>query len=180
MALNPQNQNYEQIKKLIAEAEFKIEEAKKLFSFTDFKKNKNITQDFDTEYLAEPTIKIIEGIFDGEFMIDKNGKKYPVPANYASKSKLVEGDILKLNITENGSFLFKQIKPIERKYVIGEIIKEGDRYFAKYKNQKYKILPAAVSYFEAKHGDESTIILPESRNAGFAALENVIPKTKKT
>src|SRR5690606_16926125 len=42
--------------------------------------------------------KIIEGVFDGENMVDDAGKKYPVPANYASKSKLVEGDMLKLTI----------------------------------------------------------------------------------
>src|SRR5471030_1604688 len=40
--------------------------------------------------------KVIEGIFDGQNMIGPDKKQYPVPANYASKSKLVEGDGLKL------------------------------------------------------------------------------------
>src|SRR5471030_2263459 len=39
---------------------------------------------------------VIEGTFDGQIMIATDGKQYPVPANYASKSKLVEGDVLKL------------------------------------------------------------------------------------
>ena len=41
----------------------------------------------------EVTGKVIEGVFDGQTMHDADGKAYPVPANYASKSKLVEGDI---------------------------------------------------------------------------------------
>jgi hypothetical protein len=49
--------------------------------------------------------KIIEGVFDGQNMVGSDGKTYPVPANYASKSKLVQGDILKLTIAEDGSFL---------------------------------------------------------------------------
>ncbi|MBP6929845.1 MAG: hypothetical protein KBB77_02820, partial [Candidatus Moranbacteria bacterium] len=37
---------------------------------------------------------VIEGTFDGQIMLGTDGKQYPVPANYASKSKLVEGDML--------------------------------------------------------------------------------------
>ena len=58
--------------------------------------------------------KIIEGQFDGQNMIGPDGKVYPVPANYASKSKLVEGDTLKLTIAQDGSFIYKQIGPVER------------------------------------------------------------------
>src|ERR1044072_4956886 len=47
----------------------------------------------------------IEGNFDGERMIDYNGKSYQVPPNYASKSKLIEGDPLKLYITRDGKYL---------------------------------------------------------------------------
>src|SRR5664279_1973848 len=50
--------------------------------------------------------KIIEGVFDGQNMVGSDAKTYPVPANYASKSKLVQGDILKLTIADDGSFLY--------------------------------------------------------------------------
>src|SRR3989338_10359289 len=56
--------------------------------------------------------KVIEGVFDGQNMIGPDAKQYPVPANYASKSKLVEGDVLKLTIAEDGSFIYKQIGPV--------------------------------------------------------------------
>ncbi len=71
---------------------------------------------------------VVEGVFDGQHMIDKDGKKYPVPANYASKSKLVEGDVLKLTIQPDGSFVFKQIGPVERKQLIGTLVYENDEY----------------------------------------------------
>ena len=39
-------------------------------------------------------VKILEGVFDGQNMVGSDGRQYIVPPNYASKSKLVEGDIL--------------------------------------------------------------------------------------
>ena len=70
----------------------------------------------------EVTGKVIEGVFDGQTMHDADGKAYPVPANYASKSKLVEGDILKLTIADDGSFIYKQIGPVARRQVIGTLV----------------------------------------------------------
>src|SRR3990172_8798087 len=49
--------------------------------------------------------KVIEGIFDGQKMIGPDKKEYKVPENYSSKSKLVEGDVLKLTIAEDGGFI---------------------------------------------------------------------------
>ena len=66
--------------------------------------------------------KVIEGDFDGQMMIGPDGKNYPVPANYASKSKLVEGDMLKLTIADDGSFIYKQIGPTERRQIIGTLV----------------------------------------------------------
>lgn len=63
-------------------------------------------------------------------MIGPDGKTYPVPANYASKSKLVEGDTLKLTIATNGSFIYKQIGPIERKKLIAKVGLDDGQYAA--------------------------------------------------
>src|SRR3989344_4636154 len=68
--------------------------------------------------------KIIEGVFDGQNMMGPDGKQYPVPANYASKSKLVEGDVLKLTIADDGSFIYKQIGPVERRKVLGVLVQD--------------------------------------------------------
>src|SRR5690606_15255532 len=102
----------------------------------------------------DPSGKIIEGVFDGQAMVGSDGKSYPVPANYASKSKLVQGDILKLTIADDGSFLYKQIGPIPRKQVVGTLeLKEG-HYFVKVGKKAYRVLLASVTYFKAKPGDQ--------------------------
>ena len=73
--------------------------------------------------------KVIEGVFDGQNMLGPDGKTYPVPANYASKSKLVQGDILKLTIADDGGFIYKQIGPVPRKQVIGTLLQHDGGYF---------------------------------------------------
>ena len=64
------------------------------------------------EEVGDSRSKVVEGVFDGQNMAGKDKNMYPVPANYASKSKLIPGDVLKLTITNEGSFLYKQIGPI--------------------------------------------------------------------
>ncbi len=118
--------------------------------------------------------KIIEGVFDGQNMIGPNDKTYPVPANYASKSKLVEGDILKLTISEDGSFIYKQIGPVERKKLIGRIVMQDGTYMVEAGGKLYHVLFASVTYFKAQPGDEVTVVIPGDRPASWAAIEAVI------
>ena len=121
--------------------------------------------------------KIIEGVFDGQNMIGPDGKQYPVPANYASKSKLVEGDVLKLTIADDGSFIYKQIGPVERKKVLGGLTQDQKgEYRVIAEGKTYKILLASLTYFKAKSGDEVTLVLPKDIEATWAAVENVIKK----
>lgn len=121
--------------------------------------------------------KIVEGVFDGQNMIGPDGKQYPVPANYASKSKLVEGDVLKLTIAEDGSFIYKQIGPVERKKIIGILTKDEKGDFKIIADGKtYKILLASITYFKAELGDQVTIVVPKDHDSVWAAVENVIKK----
>lgn len=116
--------------------------------------------------------KIIEGVFDGQNMVGSDGKIYPVPANYASKSKLVQGDILKLTIAEDGTFLYKQIGPIPRKQVVGALKLENGHYYIDVNGKNYRVLLASVTYFKAKPGDQVSADIPEDdANAEWAALE---------
>ncbi len=122
--------------------------------------------------------RIVEGVFDGQNMVGSDGRQYIVPQNYASKSKLVEGDILKLTIQGNGSFLFKQIGPIERERVIGMLTTDENtrewRVIAE--NKKYCVLPASISYFKGQSGDSVVILIPKSAPSKWAAVENIIRK----
>ncbi len=116
--------------------------------------------------------KIIEGVFDGQTMIGPDGKSYPVPANYASKSKLVEGDILKLTIADDGGFIYKQIGPVARKQVIGTLVQHDGGYFVEVGGREYRVLLASVTYFRVKMGDQVSIIIPEeAQDAEWAAIE---------
>lgn len=116
--------------------------------------------------------KVIEGVFDGQTMVGSDGKSYPVPANYASKSKLVQGDILKLTIADDGAFLYKQIGPIPRKQVVGTLKLENGHYLVEVGQKQYRVLLASVTYFKAKPGDQVSVNVPEDdTNAEWAALE---------
>lgn len=116
--------------------------------------------------------KVVEGVFDGQNMVGSDGKTYPVPANYASKSKLVQGDILKLTIADDGAFLYKQIGPIPRKQVVGTLMLENGHYYVDVNGKRYRVLLASVTYFKAKPGDQVSVNVPEDEtSAEWAALE---------
>ncbi len=156
------------LKALITEAETNLAAAKELLISVlgddDEMSTAQIAQDMSG--------KIIEGVFDGQAMIGPDGKTYPVPANYASKSKLVEGDILKLTISDDGRFVYKQIGPVDRKQVIGTLINQDGMYYVEVGGKEYRILLASVTYFKLTIGDQVTIILPEDNpDATWAAVE---------
>lgn len=120
--------------------------------------------------------KVVEGIFDGQNMVDGDGQTYPVPANYASKSKLVEGDGMKLTITDEGKFIYKQILPIPRHTVVGVLIQEDGQYKVLSDGKVYRVLLASVTFYRAEVGDQVTILLPDDQNAEWGAIDAVIPK----
>lgn len=133
-----------------------------------------------TEQLASPTTEgnqqIIEGVFNGQNMVGADGKVYTVPANYASKSKLVEGDILKLIIRSDGSFIYKQIGPVERQRLVGTLIKDDHtgEYVVRVDGQSYKVIMAAITYYKGEPGDEVIILTPADGDSYYAAVENLI------
>lgn len=124
--------------------------------------------------------KVIEGVFDGQNMVGGDGKTYPVPANYASKSKLVQGDILKLTIAEDGSFLYKQIGPIPRRQLVGTLTQKEGHYYVEVGEKSFRVLLASVTYFKAKPGDQVSINVPEDTEVDveWAALEAALQNPK--
>lgn len=158
------------LRSLIGEAETSLSAAKELL-ISILGDGEAITAPRET-IVSGPEGKIIEGIFDGQIMIGPDGKNYPVPANYASKSKLVEGDIMKLTITEDGKFLYKQIGPVERKTVIGTLIHHDDKYFVEVAGKEYQILYASVTYFHLHDGAQVSVTIPANNDdATWAAVE---------
>ncbi|OGL31188.1 hypothetical protein A3F37_02350 [Candidatus Saccharibacteria bacterium RIFCSPHIGHO2_12_FULL_41_12] len=154
------------LRSLIAESETCLGAAKELMN--SILGDEEVTRPVDTE---ENIGKVIEGVFDGQNMVGSDGKNYPVPANYASKSKLVQGDILKLSIADDGGFTYKQIGPIPRKQVVGSLELVDGNYIVHVGEKKYRVLLASVTYFKAKQGDQVSINIPEDDSAEWAALE---------
>ena len=120
----------------------------------------------------------IEGAFDGERMVDANGKSYQVPPNYASKSKLIEGDPLKLYIGSDGKYVYKQLGPVERKTIPGVLRLEGNHYIVDSdEGPSYSILTACVTYYMAlyniKVGDRVMIMVPADVQARWAVIDNI-------
>lgn len=119
--------------------------------------------------------RVIEGVFDGQNMQGNDGEEYPVPPNYASKSKLVEGDVLKLTIGADGSFIYKQIGPVERRREVGKLtIEEHGNFVVKVGDRVYKVLLASVTFYKVEEGDDVTILLPKNAEAQWGAVEYVI------
>lgn len=133
------------------------------------------------EYTDEENNKIVEGIFNGEVMVGPDQKQYSIPANYISKSKIVEGDKLKLIIKKDGTFVYKQIEPINRIRVKGVITRdEANKSYAVLADGKmFRIQKAGMTYFKGEIGDSAIILIPESKNSTWAALENIFKAGSK-
>ena len=119
--------------------------------------------------------RVIEGVFNGEKMIAADGNEFIVPVNYASKSKLVEGDILKLTITKDGSFIYKQIGPTERVQTVATLAQDDTANWYAVKDKKqWLLLTASVTYYHGNPGDEVVILIPKEGKSRWAAVENII------
>ena len=127
---------------------------------------------------SEEGMEVIEGVFDGYFMIGGDQKKYPVPMNYSSKTKLIPGDVLKLKVMSDGKFVYKLIKPAERKHLRAILSKTDENKFtANTADGKiYFLNQAAVTFFKGAPGDELYIIVNEKDKGSFAAIEAIIKK----
>ena len=170
---NEKAHKIEMLRQMMLNAEKTMQSAKAMLLQLEGKKKTGRKKKIDED--AEGNV--IEGTFDGQIMIATDGKQYPVPANYASKSKLVEGDVLKLTITSDGSFIYKQIGPAQRKSAIGIVSQdEKGNYFIFSEGKPFKVLLASITYFKAEPGDEVVLMIPREMDATWAAIENVISK----
>ncbi len=168
------------IKDFIDTAEKSLKSAKKLLKDLMIQENLDLNSEIpiDTKWLHsynDGDSKIVEWVFTGEEMLDNEWNRYPVPANYSSKSKLVQGDKLKLTIAPNWRMTYKQIAPIERETKVGLLTKDKGKFQVIVDGETYDVLTAAVTHFKWNIGDKVTIILPKWKPASFAAIDAIIP-----
>lgn len=169
-----------QIQELLESAQASLKTAsammRDLTGVSDPSREKHVLRAARSPMSSTVSGRVIEGIFDGQNMMDGNGQSYPVPANYASKSKLVEGDGMKLTITDEGKFIYKQIAPIERRIAKGILIQEDGQYKVLVEGRALRVLLASVTFYRAEVGDQVTVLLPEEGQAQWATIEAVLPR----
>jgi len=129
-------------------------------------------------YEEDGDAEVVEWTYDGYFMVGTDQKKYPVPLNYSSKTKMVPGDELKLKIMSDGRFIYKLVQPAERKHIRAILSKSDDnKYVAMTEEWKMFFLnQAAVTFHKWRPGDELYIVTNKNESGGFAAIEAVIKK----
>jgi hypothetical protein len=57
----------------------------------------------------------------------------------------------------------------------GTIIRDGDHFIVVSQDGMYQLLPAAVTYIQAKVGDRVAIRIPKSEKPTYATIEARIP-----
>jgi len=121
-------------------------------------------------------VQVVEGVYDGYFMVGSDKKKYPVPLNYSSKTKLIPGDVLKLRIMEDGKLIYKLIGQANKKYIKATLSKSEDNKFTAISDEGtvYFLNQAAVTYYKGNTGDELSIIVNADGIGNFGAIEAVI------
>ena len=119
--------------------------------------------------------QVVEGVFNGKDMFWSDKKTYPVPANYASKSKIVEGSKLKVTIKADGSFQYKIIDEVDYESTTGTLIRDGDHFVVISQSGIYQVIPASVTYIQARVGDRVSIRIPKGIKATYAAIDAIVP-----
>ena len=157
--------------KQINEWNFDIKDSKSIWKINDMASNL-------LNYQENEEIKVVEWIYDGYFMTWSDEKKYPVPMNYSSKTKLIPWDVLKLRIMEDWKLIYKLIESAPKQYIKATLSKTDDnKYIAisdEWKN--YMLNQAAVSYFKWMVWDELSIIINWEWFWSYAAIEALISK----
>jgi len=136
---------------------------------------KRILNRLNDDYLKVDYTQIdgIVGKYDGIKMLGEDGKEYEISANYAAKSKLVYGDVLKL-IEEDGKKLFKQIERVNRERVEGILTKKEGEWYLLTDRGSYRVSDAAAEYQKAELNSQASAFLPaDNLGAPFATLDNV-------
>lgn len=124
-------------------------------------------------------LREVNGVYDGLTMMAEDGRSYPISKNYASKSQIVEGDKLKLSITEDGEFIYKQTLPVPRRREICTIVENMENGALVARDEvgnTFKINTSSLSYLGAMEGDEAVCIFPKKGVPEWAVLEGIITK----
>lgn len=159
---------YENVKNLLQSALNQIEKIQNIIDNMEREERK-------AHYQSIPGT---EGVFDGQYLVAQDGRKTEVPPNYAAKSKLVYGDILKV-FTDSGRQIFKQIDRVERRVIEGVLTKKEGKWYLLSDVGSYKISDASAEFNSAELNDRAVALIPaENTKVPFACLDKVLKNSE--
>lgn len=159
----PYAKKFDSIKKLLRAAQFQLEHVSNVIEMMEHDEKK-------TYYQSVPGT---EGTFDGQYLVAADGRKTEVPGNYAAKSRLVCGDVLKV-FADTGKQVFKQIDKVERKKIEGILTKKEGKWYILADLGSYRILDTAAEFNQAQLNDKASAFIPaKNLNSSFAALDKI-------
>jgi hypothetical protein len=118
----------------------------------------------------------VMGVFDGTIFVGDDGRLLVVPGNYVSKSKLLEGSIVRAKLV-NGKAEFKIVQPAERRYVIVEATRGPSmRYVYKEAGsmRTWKTFRECEVYFQVKEGKRYSMEVPVTSTKGVGVITNEV------
>lgn len=169
-------------RRLLTQLQWKTDKQRTDEDAANIKTHENATNNLMSYDEDNGDVKVIEWVYDGYFMIGADKKKYPVPMNYSSKSKLIPGDVLKLRVMPDGKLIYKLIGQADRTFIKATLSKaeETGKFTAISDDGKvYFLNQAAVTYFKGNTGDEMSIIVNADWIGNFAAIEALIPQQNR-
>jgi hypothetical protein len=120
----------------------------------------------------------LEGVFCGEDMIAEDGNHYPIPAQYASDHKLVEGDVIAITITANHQATLEQISLVERSRMVGSLDYDDEEgWIIHAAGTTYRMLSYTVEAHEGQIGDDVIFVVPRGGVSTWAAGEMIMKPT---
>jgi hypothetical protein len=126
-------------------------------------------------------LEVVEGNFDGESMIGDDGKMYAIPANYASKTKLVVGDRMKRILTDTYREVYKVIQKAPSKRVVGIFTIDENNEFVVMVDSipaPIRVLKASITFAmkqqNLKPGDTIAILIPANTLSTWGAFDSIV------
>jgi len=115
----------------------------------------------------------IEGTFDGQFLVTSTGQKVEVPANYASKTRVLYGDVVKA-YKEGGEQKFKVTTKQPRKKLKALTTKREGKWHVVTGLGSYKISDSSADFNNLQLNQEVNVLVPESNTqVPYAAFDEI-------
>lgn len=121
----------------------------------------------------------VEGTFDGTNLITSTGEKIEVPSAYASKTRILFGDTVKM-YDDNGEKKFKVMVKQPRKKLDALSTKKDNKWYALTGIGVYKISDSFADFNKLAVNDRLSVLVPEGNlQVPFAAIEEVLKQDIK-